>query len=443
NGGIVQYEDWQCNVNQMFPTNANYLIRDGGKLAISTQRANQDFNGVMRIENGVFEYINTPGGVGKRFTAPDFGLVFNNGGRFHYTHGIDVHALPLMTDVRLEPGTSNQVSFTVTSQHLLASLALSDNPNPWPARPVATRVFEIHKGAGLAPELPEMTVQQVVETAPNADAHLVKTGGGALALERVSGIYHGAATVLDGALLLNAYATQSVVHVMGGNYNTSFTDIASTAGLHPGQAINYYFTTDFANEIRRGWLTSVPVDGHTLNFPVYIKWGGHATQTIIPLDITFFASGPLGWADITVATNGVLGGTGGHGGNVFVRDGGVFRAGTPGQRVSEFFIGGNNGVFGDTLAFTHGGVWQVDVDATENTCSRVHVSGDILLDGGTLEPIFHNTVKRPRGVWDIATYGGDAIGNISAGHGMKVVNDPHNKILRLVSSEPGTLFLVR
>ncbi|MCL1888506.1 MAG: hypothetical protein FWF96_06510, partial [Kiritimatiellaeota bacterium] len=79
---------------------------------------------------------------------------------------------------------------------------------------------------------------------------------------------------------------------------------------------------------------------------------------------------------------------------------------------------------------------------TDNTCDLVHVAGDITL-GGEIHPVFHNTAKRPRGEWVIATYDGIATGKISAEPGLKVANDTQNKILKLVSSEPGTLFLIR
>ena len=463
-GATAQFEAWNTPLRlQMFPTNATYLVR-GGLLSLNAQGSRQDFYKEVRFENGAFQYSSSLQGFGKRFMGPGFGLVFNNGGSFYHEHSIDAHALQILTDVLCEPGASNQVAFTAVAGNRLSSLALTENPPLYAAPSITDRVYEIHKGAGLLPGVPEMAVLQPVETAFNADVNLVKKGGGDLALERVSGMYYGKATVLDGSLLLNAYAPQKVTSGYGGNVGDTVNNIPSIEGLHIGQACNYRHSTNIihgaaADDLRYGWIASIPAGGTSLTFPVFVRFGGHVNENPHTFPLVFFASGPLGWADITVAEKGVLGGTGGHGGSVFVTKGGTLRAGTPAKRISDFHIGGNTGFVNNTpypahpnfpgqtghLDFSGAGVWQVDLDATDfSNASIVHVSGDITLTGGSIEPFFHNAVKaRPKGVWLIAKYGGKAEGKMTAPQGCKVRVDELTKEVHFVSAEAGTLLLIR
>jgi hypothetical protein len=242
------------------------------------------------------------------------------------------------------------------------------------------------------------------------------------------------------------------VHVVnGGHYPQELTGFASTAGLHPCQAV--YFTPGWAGYGRKyGWIRSVAAT--SVSIPQWPMNG-----PVVGLSVRFFASGPLGWADVVVEDGGTLGGTGGHGGNVLVNAGGVFRPGTPAVRVSDFHIGGNTGFVDPTgyanapglvgnLEFGAGTsprapLWQVDIDATSDTASVVHVTGDITLGDGAIEPVFHNTAKRLRGVWTIATFGGNTTGKMTAPPGCKVLVNHAEKIIQLVSSEPGTLFLLK
>ena len=443
----VEFFPWPIYNNwQTFDTNANYTIRDSGVFSLSSEGVVQDFNGVMRIENGRFYYHSGSSyyGPGTTFAHPGTGLVFNNGGLVSYVHDRYANYLHLLTDIRCEPGASNQVVLTSIHQHHVACAVLSDNASPF----VVPRVWEVNAGAGLLPGVPEMTVGLLMASSEYSDACLVKTGDGALALERVSGLYFGTAEVLDGSLLLNAYATQTVATVTGGSWTTVLEGFPSTAGLHPGQSLNHV-----SNSRPYGWIQNI-YDENSLSFPAWIWFPGDAWNDPEEFDITFFASGPLGWADVAVGGGapgklGVLGGTGGHAGNVFVKTGGALRAGTPAKRFSEFHIGGNNGFDGSpgevgNLDFSGGGLWQVDLDATSETCSVVHVSGDITLANGAVEPIFHNAVKpRPKGTWTIATFGGEVIGKMSAPQGCKVRVDEANKIVQFVSSEAGTLLMVR
>jgi len=151
---------------------------------------------------------------------------------------------------------------------------------------------------------------------------------------------------------------------------------------------------------------------------------------------TFLACGPLGAEDVLVEGAGTLAGTSGVGGDLTVSAGGTFSPGTFEKPIAEFHVGGD-------LVF-NGGSWQVDIDATSKASDVVHVAGSIELNGGVVEPVFHNSVKpRPKGVWDIATYEGVATGKMSGPKGCKTVIDETNKIIQLVSAEAGTLLMVR
>jgi len=435
-GGAVDFEAWNTFATHSLNPASRLLIREGGRMNFSAQGSHQTYNNVVRLEGGVLQF--SYGSQNFHYAGPGPGLVFGNGGRFHYTHS-GTTVISIQTDVLCEPGASNQVVFISDNPHFLSSVILSKNP-AHPPQPVVTRTFEVNKAAGLAPGVPEVSMGMQFEITPYEPVDLLKTGGGDLALERVSGLYEGRATVRGGSLFLNAYATQSVHFVTSGHWPQNLSDFASTAGLHPGQAINY--TPN--NGRRFGWIYSMGPT--TVAIPQWPMNDPHEK-----IHVTFLSSGPLGWADVYVEDGGTLGGTGGSGGNVYVEAGGTFRVGTPANRVSEFAVGmgGSPGLSGENLVFEPGAVWQVDVDATvSNTsayfaCGRVNVAGDITL-AGEIVPVFHNAAKaRPKGVWTIATYGNAATGKMSAPQGCKVLVDDVNKVVKLVSVEAGTLFLIR
>jgi hypothetical protein len=150
-------------------------------------------------------------------------------------------------------------------------------------------------------------------------------------------------------------------------------------------------------------------------------------------DPNFNSCGSIGRADVFVSSNGVLRGVGGTGGNVFVNKGGVFRPGTANEPGGVLNIGGN-------LTFANGSSWQVDAFAT-GKCNSAQVAGDIVLDGEAR--FIHDGAKRPKGIWDIATYGESVFGKMAAPQGCKVYDDKANKTLQFISTEPGTLLMVK
>jgi len=445
-GGVVEFEVWNTPSVQVIHTNANILIRDNGRLYFQ-QNTIQDFNGVFRLENGIYQYRQATANGWQRFrhAGPGPGVVFANGGRFQYLHP-DPHSVFLLTNLRCEPGASNQVTLVSDEKHIQIGLSLTHNASPNPASPLpmAAREIEVGKAALLPPGVPEMSVSMQMETAPHAKAELRKTGGGTLALERVSGLFEGRATVLDGALLLNNYATQSTHYVQGTHYAQKLVGFTSTAGIHPGQLINYLRPYNNSNGRTYGWASIVRAN--EIEIPQWPQGVSGPNGTLGDYTATFFACGPLGFADIVVKDSGLLGGTGGHTGNILISTGGVFRTGTPLKRISDFILGGNPNfpqLSACNLTFTHGATWQVDVAGPTSPLAAgvTRVDGNIVLNGKC--ELMYEGLKRPKGVFTIATYGGTVAGKMAAPQGCSVRVNQTAKTIELHSSEAGTLFLVR
>jgi len=403
-----------------YSTNTNFTLREGGEVS-HRDSVSQTVNGTVTFEGGRFSFGAGNGALS--FTHPGgFGLDFKNGGDLFHSRTDMAHGLNILTNVRCGPASSNQafIVSNMTPRNETQRMNLTNGAVP------ATRLYEIHKAFGLEPGQPELTISFILATAAGGDVHLEKTGAGAMALEKVSGQFRGKASVLGGALYLNAYVTQTVMTAsIHANYGTTFTNLsASTAGLVMSQPLE-----GVGGRVVDAWINGFP-NANAVSFTPYI-WDTPRTNTV-----TFLACGPLGRAELVVDNGGTLGGTGGHGGNVEIKTGGAFSPGTPAKPVSEFQIDGG-------LKFNPDSVWQVDIDATSRACDRVHVTGSITLDGAIM-PVFHNSAKpRPKGVWTIATYGIDTVGKMAAPQGCRVRVDEEKKEVLFISSEAGTLLMVR
>ena len=400
------------------------------------QQISQNYNGLISVENGRVVFTEVVDNQSARFTrAGTPGLVFTNGGLIISGQGRDTSdaSARFLTDILCEAGASNQVLFTATVRNTYW-VTLSENNAP------ATRVWTVQKAARLPPVgTPEMVVQRPLESAINADVELIKKGNGTLCLESPTGVFKGCVRVREGALFLNAYAPQVV------KYNAT-----------GGGAYLYPQTPGCFDGLYHAQTCDIP---HSTRGYAWIRRFINDTTVVIPdgtpafaRDVTFFACGPLGTADVFVENGATLGGAGGHTGNVFVEAGGTFAPGTALQPVGEFIIGGNPNS-GSNLVFQTGGptsplaVWQVDLLATNNggtdfqPVSIVHVAGDITL-GGIVRPVFTpETPKRPKGEWLIGKFEGSATGKMSASSGFSVRVIGNEVWLR--STEPGTLFMVR
>jgi len=440
-GAEVQFGAANPNArgNNQMRSDAPLTILEDGVLRfnfiIGPWSGGQVFNGAVTNHNGKIYFYRGNNAPGIVFAGPGYGLVFANGGRVEQLDPSTSNLnLSLLTDLLCEAASSNQAMF-VTSTALSENsqrLRLSNTAAPGVRKP---RVFDVRKAAALLPEQPELVMNIPLETVNNGEVEIVKKGGGAMALEQFSGRFRGSATVLDGSLLVNGpYATNTtyLVNTISGTGNR-VRNLPSTAGIYITQPVAQAETFQAGN---KNWVTQIGFPGETPPAPMDINlernpwWPGVG-------NLTFLACGALGEAGVTVSGSGALGGTGGVAGNVAVEAGGTFRPGTPARPHAQFHVGQN-------LVFAEGAVWEVCISngLGENDANLARVAGGITL-AGECAPEFIAGVKRPKGVWTIATYGGVAEGKMSAPQGCKVRIDEEKKIIQLVSSEAGTLLMVR
>jgi len=390
---------------------AEITIRDGGVLMVANN-VTQHFNGLVTLENAAVR------GSGLDFAAPGFGLVFADGGRLENFRPNGDATFNLFTDVSYPATASHPAAITGNWPYS------GTTPSPFglrrmyltPAGAPSPRTFDVNASGGLEPGIPELLVDFPLASHNGTPANLVKTGGGVMELRQFSGYFHGSATVLDGELWLNGpYATQSVMTAAAAG--TALT-LSTNAGLL------------FTQPVRLpGSATEAWISGLTgANAATLTSANGNGNYT-------FLACGSLGVADCVATNKGVLAGTGGTGGSVYVHTGGTLHPGTPAQPGGKLGVGGN-------LAFGNGGVWRVNITG-EETCATVHIGGGISLEGGRLDPVFlfGDPETRPKSMWTIATFEGAATGKLTVPAGTRTVIK--GKKLLFYNDVPGTLLMVR
>ena len=414
-----------------YPTNVNYLVREGGVLN-TRDSASQWFNGVLTFENGSLLFGGGSGGL--YFTHPGKpGIVFKNGGTFQGGN----HPQIVLTDILCEAASSNQVRFLSSNADIrksIQAMPLSlEKPNgsvfPPPGDPSRRRVFEVNKAVGLAPGLADMVNDMHISVpAPwwgASEMDFVKTGGGVMSMGALSGTFRGTVTIEGGTILLNALAEARTVLAVSEGSTKYHLEGGVTDGLWVTQPFTYTRTND-------GWRTTGSLQQlDTTSTNLWFGLWNAAGEVAI---MEFQACGSLGKAPVTVCGTATLGGVGGAGGSVLVKSGGALSPGTLTQPVGNFRIDGN-------LEFKPGALWRVDVDATGGQCDHVSVGGNLTLAGEVV--LGYPGVKRPKGVFTIATYAGAVAGKMTAPQGCRVLVNETAKTVELHSNESGTLFLVR
>lgn len=346
------------HANQAIASAANVTIRDGGWFYFDNS-CTQLLSGVMTFDNGLLTFSGNGGANSLTLSAAGFGMVFANGGvvtqTFFYANAGNPALFYLLTDVQYGAATSNQAVITsCNTNNIFNPIYLTR----WSA---GTRTFNVSNAVGLAAGVSEMVIGSPFSEVAGYPASIVKTGNGVLELDRVSWAVGGGAVVSNGTLLLNAAAPATNMACTITSGSATVTGLSSTSTLREGQLLATNAAIGTAMRIAR-------VDSGS---QVTLSGSASAATNLISL----LACGPLGTSSVSVVGSGILGGTGGVGGNVVIQNGGTLSPSVLTNQTSTFSIGGS-------LTMNSGSTMTVNL--VGSTCDVVSVSGAVNLNGGTL-----------------------------------------------------------